>query len=163
MRFAVRNSGASAVVEGIGPHGCEYMTGGTVVVLGQVGANFGAGMTGGRAFTCDPTATTAAAVDAASVTVTSLDRILQERDDGDALRAELVDLVLAHAEAGSALAGHLIALGGPDPATTWVVEPRRSPDGAVAVVERARPVAATPSHQSRSRVESDRVGAPPTT
>ena len=50
MRFAVRNSGAEAVVEGIGPHGCEYMTGGTVVVLGPIGANFGAGMTGGRAY-----------------------------------------------------------------------------------------------------------------
>ena len=55
MRFAVRNSGAEAVVEGIGPHGCEYMTGGTVVVLGPVGANFGAGMTGGRAYLYDPT------------------------------------------------------------------------------------------------------------
>src|SRR5262249_47231002 len=54
MRFAVRNSGASAVVEGLGPHGCEYMTGGTVVVLGPVGANFGAGVTGGRAFLYDP-------------------------------------------------------------------------------------------------------------
>ena len=54
MRFAVRNSGAEAVVEGIGPHGCEYMTGGTVVVLGPVGANFGAGMTGGRAYLYDP-------------------------------------------------------------------------------------------------------------
>ena len=54
MRFAVRNSGASAVVEGLGPHGCEYMTGGVVVVLGPVGANFGAGMTGGRAYLYDP-------------------------------------------------------------------------------------------------------------
>ena len=50
MRFAVRNSGAVAVVEGIGPHGCEYMTGGVVVVLGPVGANFGAGMTGGTLY-----------------------------------------------------------------------------------------------------------------
>ena len=49
-RFAVRNSGASAVVEGVGDHACEYMTGGTVVVLGQTGRNFGAGMTGGTAF-----------------------------------------------------------------------------------------------------------------
>ena len=47
MRFAVRNSGAEAVVEGVGPHGCEYMTGGAVLVLGPVGPNFGAGMTGG--------------------------------------------------------------------------------------------------------------------
>ena len=52
-RFAVRNSGAMAVVEGVGDHGCEYMTGGTVVVLGRVGRNFGAGMSGGVAFVLD--------------------------------------------------------------------------------------------------------------
>ena len=52
-RFCVRNSGATAVVEGIGDHGCEYMTGGTVVVLGQTGRNFAAGMSGGRAFVLD--------------------------------------------------------------------------------------------------------------
>jgi len=53
-RFAVRNSGAVAVVEGCGSNGCEYMTGGTVVVLGAVGDNFGAGFTGGMAFVYDP-------------------------------------------------------------------------------------------------------------
>ena len=53
-RFAVRNSGAVAVVEGCGSNGCEYMTGGTVVVLGRVGDNFGAGFTGGMAFVYDP-------------------------------------------------------------------------------------------------------------
>jgi glutamate synthase (NADPH/NADH) large chain len=52
-RFAVRNSGATAVVEGCGDHGCEYMTGGVVVVLGRVGINFGAGMTGGFAYVLD--------------------------------------------------------------------------------------------------------------
>jgi glutamate synthase (NADPH/NADH) large chain len=52
-RFAVRNSGAIAVVEGVGDHGCEYMTGGTVVVLGKTGMNFGAGMTGGLAWIYD--------------------------------------------------------------------------------------------------------------
>ena len=52
-RFCVRNSGGTAVVEGIGDHGCEYMTGGTVVVLGSTGKNFGAGMTGGSAFVLD--------------------------------------------------------------------------------------------------------------
>lgn len=52
-RFAVRNSGAIAVVEGIGDHGCEYMTGGCVVVLGETGVNFGAGMTGGLGFVFD--------------------------------------------------------------------------------------------------------------
>ena len=53
-RFAVRNSGASAVVEGVGDHACEYMTGGCVVILGPVGYNLGAGMTGGQAFVWDP-------------------------------------------------------------------------------------------------------------
>ena len=52
-RFAVRNSGATAVVEGVGDHGCEYMTGGTVVVIGQTGNNFGAGMSGGVAYVYD--------------------------------------------------------------------------------------------------------------
>ncbi len=52
-RFAVRNSGATAVVEGLGDHGCEYMTGGTIVVLGQTGCNFGAGMSGGIAYVLD--------------------------------------------------------------------------------------------------------------
>ena len=54
-RFAVRNSGVEAVVEGCDSNGCEYMTGGTVVILGKVGDNFGAGMTGGMAFIYDPT------------------------------------------------------------------------------------------------------------
>lgn len=53
-RFAVRNSGASAVVEGVGDHGLEYMTGGTVVILGQTGKNFAAGMSGGVAYVYDP-------------------------------------------------------------------------------------------------------------
>ncbi len=53
-RFAVRNSGADAVIEGAGDHGCEYMTGGCVVVLGPTGVNFGAGMSGGYAYVWDP-------------------------------------------------------------------------------------------------------------
>jgi glutamate synthase (ferredoxin) len=53
-RFAVRNSGAIAVVEGVGDHGCEYMTGGKVVVLGSTGRNFAAGMSGGIAYIYDP-------------------------------------------------------------------------------------------------------------
>ena len=52
-RFAVRNSGATAVIEGVGDHGCEYMTRGTVVVLGPTGKNFGAGMSGGIAYVLD--------------------------------------------------------------------------------------------------------------
>ena len=56
-RFAVRNSGATAVVEGVGDHGCEYMTGGRVVVLGSTGRNFAAGMSGGIAYVYDPDGT----------------------------------------------------------------------------------------------------------
>ncbi len=52
-RFAVRNSGSFAIVEGCGAHGCEYMTGGKAIILGSVGDNFGAGMTGGMAFIFD--------------------------------------------------------------------------------------------------------------
>ena len=52
-RFCVRNSGATAVVEGVGDHGCEYMTGGRVVVLGPTGRNFAAGMSGGIAYVLD--------------------------------------------------------------------------------------------------------------
>tara|TARA_B110000114_G_scaffold67566_2_gene71572 strand:+ start:2693 stop:7234 length:4542 start_codon:yes stop_codon:yes gene_type:complete len=57
-RFSVRNSGAKAVIEGCGSNGCEYMTGGVAVILGTVGANFGAGMTGGMAYLYDPGGTT---------------------------------------------------------------------------------------------------------
>ena len=52
-RFCVRNSGATAVIEGVGDHGCEYMTGGTIVILGETGRNFGAGMTGGVGYVLD--------------------------------------------------------------------------------------------------------------
>jgi glutamate synthase (NADPH/NADH) large chain len=68
-RFCVRNSGATAVVERIGDHGCEYMTGGTVVILGPTGRNFAAGMSGGRAFVLDldPALLNAEMVDAVAV------------------------------------------------------------------------------------------------
>ena len=68
-RFAVRNSGATAVVEGIGDHGCEYMTGGTIVVLGKVGRNFAAGMSGGIALAHDPKRVFAGKCNHASVTI----------------------------------------------------------------------------------------------
>jgi len=58
-RFAVRNSGATTVIEGCGSNGCEYMTGGVAVILGSIGANFGAGMTGGMAYLYDPDGTSA--------------------------------------------------------------------------------------------------------
>ena len=76
-RFAVRNSGARAVVEGVGDHGCEYMTGGVVVILGPVGRNFGAGMSGGTAFVFDPTQTLRAQC---NLELVELDSV---RDDSD--------------------------------------------------------------------------------
>jgi len=68
-RFAVRNSGAHAVVEGVGDHGCEYMTGGTVVVLGETGRNFGAGMSGGIAYVLDEEGTFASRCNPSMVTL----------------------------------------------------------------------------------------------
>ncbi|HEX5015344.1 MAG TPA: glutamate synthase large subunit [Candidatus Limnocylindrales bacterium] len=109
MRFAVRNSGAEAVVEGLGQHGCEYMTGGVVVVLGPVGANFGAGMTGGRAYLYDPDGRHVAALDARSVNAIRLSEAARDREDGAAEVDEFVRLVEDHRDAGSALAARLLA------------------------------------------------------
>jgi glutamate synthase domain-containing protein 3 len=127
MRFAVRNSGAEAVVEGLGVHGCEYMTGGTVVVLGPIGANFGAGMTGGRAYLLDPTGRSAPALAGASVAATRLSAVVRDRADGPGRAAELVRLVEAHAAAGSELAERLAFRGGPRPEDVWLVEPLGQP------------------------------------
>jgi glutamate synthase domain-containing protein 3 len=73
-RFAVRNSGALAVIEGAGMHACEYMTGGWVVILGPVGINLGAGMTGGQAFVYDPSHALPAKVNTELVTVAQANR-----------------------------------------------------------------------------------------
>ncbi|MFD0593511.1 glutamate synthase large subunit [Catellatospora coxensis] len=98
QRFAVRNSGATAVVEGVGDHGCEYMTGGTVVVLGPTGRNFAAGMSGGAAFVLD------------------LDPLLVNRElvdlgpVGDVEAEGLLEIVERHfQETGSAVAEKLLA------------------------------------------------------
>ena len=87
-RFAIRNSGAEAVIEGCGDHGCEYMTRGNVVILGSIGRNFGAGMTGGNVFVFDPQQTVSGNLNRASVTSTPL----AETDF-----AELKTLIEAHA------------------------------------------------------------------
>jgi glutamate synthase domain-containing protein 2/glutamate synthase domain-containing protein 3 len=84
-RFAVRNSGASAVAEGVGDHGCEYMTGGVVVVLGPTGRNFAAGMSGGIAYVLDRDGTFAERCNPEMVALEEL-----EPDDVDVVRA-LVD------------------------------------------------------------------------
>jgi len=79
-RFAVRNSGATAVVEGCGDHGCEYMTGGTVVVLGETGRNFAAGMSGGLAFVYDPKGEFAGRC---NTTMVNLEPVLASKDQPD--------------------------------------------------------------------------------
>ena len=90
-RFAVRNSGADVVVEGCGANGCEYMTGGTAVVLGRVGMNFGAGMTGGMAFVYD--------VDGSFERHANPENITWQRLASSHWEAKLRSLVEAHAEA----------------------------------------------------------------
>ncbi|MFN8051337.1 MAG: glutamate synthase large subunit [Acidimicrobiales bacterium] len=99
-RFCVRNSGATAVVEGVGDHGCEYMTGGRVVVLGETGRNFGAGMSGGIAYVYDPNSTFVARLNGDMVTVETLD---------DADRAFLLAIITRHlSETGSAVAAAIL-------------------------------------------------------
>jgi len=99
-RFAVRNSGATAVVEGVGDHGCEYMTGGHVVVLGRTGDNFAAGMSGGIAYVVNHDGEFAQRCNPSMV---DLERLGD--DDADFVEA----LVIQHrAHTGSALAGRLL-------------------------------------------------------
>jgi glutamate synthase (NADPH/NADH) large chain len=97
-RFCVRNSGATAVVEGVGDHGCEYMTGGLVVVLGPTGRNFAAGMSGGVAYVLD--------LDPARVNKEMVDLEPLSMEDSSELRA----IVERHfAETGSPVAEGLLA------------------------------------------------------
>ena len=108
-RFCVRNSGATAVVEGVGDHGCEYMTGGRVVVLGDTGRNFGAGMSGGIAFVYDPAGDFDRKVNYDMVEVEHLD---------EADRAYLRDTIERHlAYTESAVARRMLA--------SWSVEVSR--------------------------------------
>jgi glutamate synthase domain-containing protein 3 len=115
-RFCVRNSGATAVVEGVGDHGCEYMTGGRVAVLGRTGRNFAAGMSGGVAYVLDTDSTFASRCNPELVDLEGLD----EHDE-----AELHKMVSEHAErTGSAVARRLLA-GWDDAVKTFVkVMPR---------------------------------------
>jgi glutamate synthase domain-containing protein 2/glutamate synthase domain-containing protein 1/glutamate synthase domain-containing protein 3 len=114
-RFAVRNSGASAVVEGVGDHACEYMTGGCVVILGPVGYNLGAGMTGGQAFVWDPEGRLASRLNTALV-----DAGLPDTDLLDDLRWRIE----RHAElSGSTRARELLADWDGTVADMWLVAP----------------------------------------
>ena len=116
-RFGVRNSGATAVVEGVGDHGCEYMTGGTVVVLGPTGTNFGAGMTNGVAYVLDSAGAFPQRVNGDSV-------LLEAAVGGDDL-GDLRALVERHfAATGSPLAEALLADWEATLGRVWRVVPR---------------------------------------
>ncbi|WP_339189718.1 glutamate synthase large subunit [Paenibacillus sp. FSL P2-0121] len=96
-RFAVRNSGAKVVVEGVGDHGCEYMTGGRVVVLGETGRNFAAGMSGGIAYAYDP--------DRTFIGRCNLEMVLLERVEESEEIEELRELIIRHTELTGSAAG----------------------------------------------------------
>jgi glutamate synthase domain-containing protein 3 len=114
-RFAVRNSGATAVVEGVGDHGCEYKTGGVVAVLGATGRNFAAGMSGGVAFVLDADGRFAARCNTETVA-------LERLGDDDAVA--LIDLLERHhAETGSPVAARLLSEGDACTARFWKVLP----------------------------------------
>jgi glutamate synthase (ferredoxin) len=98
-RFAVRNSGAWAVVEGVGDHACEYMTGGVVVVLGPIGTNLGAGMTGGECYVLDPTAGLLARVNT---------QLVEVRRPDSAQLARLRELVARHVELTHSEVGNVL-------------------------------------------------------
>ncbi|MCB1037929.1 MAG: glutamate synthase subunit alpha, partial [Acidimicrobiales bacterium] len=100
-RFCVRNSGATAVVEGVGDHGCEYMTGGRAVVLGPTGRNFGAGMSGGIAYVWDPDGVFPSLVNDEMVDLDPLD---------DLDTSWLVTAIFRHQkETGSEVAGRILS------------------------------------------------------
>jgi len=116
-RFAVRNSGVMAVVEGLGDHGCEYMTGGIVVVLGPTGRNFGAGMTNGLAYVFDPRGSFPDRINGESVL---LEPVAADMDD-----SELLDLLQRHVvETGSATAAGILAQWETERGKFWQVIPR---------------------------------------
>jgi glutamate synthase (NADPH/NADH) large chain len=101
-RFCVRNSGAHAVIEGVGDHGCEYMTGGRVVILGPTGRNFAAGMSGGIAYVWDP--------EGKFLTQCNLDMVDLERIETESDMREVKNLVELHERyTGSTVAKHILA------------------------------------------------------
>jgi glutamate synthase (NADPH/NADH) large chain len=114
-RFCVRNSGATAVVEGTGDHGCEYMTGGTVVVLGRTGRNFAAGMSGGIAYVHDVDGSFAKRCNAAMVALEPVLPAAEQADDGTRHRGQADEVLLKaliaqhQAETGSESAKRMLA------------------------------------------------------
>jgi glutamate synthase domain-containing protein 3 len=146
MRFAVRNSGAVAVVEGIGAHGCEYMTGGTAAILGPAGANLCAGMTGGRVYLWDPSGTRIASLDRKSATAMRLGECAgSTRADAAERVAEFRTLLEAHRDAGSELARNLLARKMMLGDEVWLIEPIGAVAAVAPDVVESAPVVSTPA------------------
>jgi glutamate synthase (ferredoxin) len=119
-RFCVRNSGATAIVEGTGDHACEYMTGGVAVILGETGRNFGAGMTNGAAYVYDPAGQFEHRYNPELV---GIERII-EPEDSQLLR----QLIFMHAEkTGSLRARQILDVWSENIMQFWKVEPRSKP------------------------------------
>ena len=119
-RFAVRNSGATAVVEGAGDHCCEYMTGGIVTVLGAAGYNFGAGMTGGFAYVLDMEREF---VDRYNMELVDIQRITAEATESH--RVFLKKMIREHVEeTGSAWGQELISNFSDYASKFWLVKPK---------------------------------------
>ncbi len=126
-RFCVRNSGGKAVIEGLGDHGCEYMTGGSVVVLGSVGRNFGAGMTGGVAYVLDTDRTLSRRYNPAFLQMDVL-----EFHDVDVLHA----MILLHLKStGSFLAAQILTQWEEHLPLFWKLQPRLAVQKPSAAIE----------------------------
>ena len=123
-RFAVRLSGATAVVEGVGDHGCEYMTGGTVVVLGKTGRNFAAGMSGGVAYVYDEDGRFAERCNKASV---SLDQVLPDEHLAQVSPAVWHRRETDERQLRALIEAHSRWTGSSAPATCWTTGRRPAP------------------------------------
>ena len=134
-RFAVRNSGAHAVIEGAGDHCCEYMTGGLVTVLGSTGHNFGAGMTGGFAYVMDLNNTF---VDKYNHELVEIQRISSE--DMESYRNHLRGVIREHiSETGSEWAEHILENFDDYIGRFWLVKPKAANLRSLLASTRARP------------------------
>ena len=144
-RFAVRNSGASAVVEGVGAHGCEYMTGGTVVVLGETGRNFGAGMSGGVAYVLDESGAFAACLNPSRVS----SEPLSEAADVELLRG----MIQRHYERTASVAARRLLASWPRAlGAFWRVAPKAGDVSGASRAARRRSVEASGGLDDRQTV-----------
>jgi glutamate synthase domain-containing protein 3 len=149
-RFAVRNSGATAVVEGVGDHGCEYMTGGEVVVLGPTGRNFGAGMTNGIAYVHDPAGHFPDRINGESVLLEAL----RPENDTSGIRG----LIERHADLTGSVHAHAILDNWThERSRFWTVIPRESVS---ARPSRSQNPLSSPVPRTRAHIASTSATAP---